>query len=140
MIYQLGEQSVALSSHLDLLVLLLKVSTLRLHFALSWLALIRMRVLILNASPILIHSPFYPPTHVICLPTAGPRLVLHVRHGGDVFHPPTYYLIYLPYLPTPQKKDEAFDQLRTKQQLGYIVFCSAAGANRHVLSLRLVRM
>ncbi|KAM3569268.1 hypothetical protein VYU27_008628 [Nannochloropsis oceanica] len=32
-------------------------------------------------------------------------------------------------------KDEAFNELRTKQQLGYIVFCSASGANRHILSL-----
>lgn len=32
-------------------------------------------------------------------------------------------------------KDEAFDQLRTKRQLGYVVFLHTSPANRHVLSL-----
>jgi secreted Zn-dependent insulinase-like peptidase len=33
-------------------------------------------------------------------------------------------------------KDECFDQLRTKQQLGYNVYCLPYPANRYILALR----
>lgn len=99
------------------------------------------------------HLPAGGAVHRALIPPRPPRpppqgpypsetIIMWCKYGTNQSNTPNHPSINKPHLiHTPNEchneyQDEAFDQLRTKRQLGYIVFCHCAAQNRQVLSMR----